>query len=59
VTTSLGTTELAEIQVLLMDAKPYCVPNDERSRVEGYDGNNSFSRDRLFGRGNKGSGTRG
>jgi hypothetical protein len=41
------------------DTKPYRVPNDERSRIEPYDGNNSFGRDGLFGRGNKGGSARG
>ena len=41
------------------DTKPYRVPNDERSRVEPYDGNNSFGRNDLFGRGNKGGNARG
>lgn len=41
------------------DTKPYRVPNDERSRVETYDGNNSFGRNDLFGRGNKGGSARG
>ena len=36
------------------DTKPYRVRKDERSRTEVFDGGNSYGRDGLFGRRNKG-----